>query len=157
MVKVVWAKREEERQLYLVDEACEFIQPVKQYLDYLAAIEKSPYTLENYCRHLCHYFTFLELSNVQWRQVTPDDLVHFIQWLRNPLRQMKISMLHHASLLSERSVNTILSTMSSFYRYHIQRGEIIESPFLSEQFSNRFSGFKPFLIQIVFDSHHVVD
>jgi integrase/recombinase XerD len=132
--------------LYLVDEACSFIQPVKQYLNYLAALEKSPHTLENYCRHLCHYFTFLEQSPIQWHQATPDDLVHFVQWLRNPARQVGISVLHRTSLLSERSVNTILSTVSSFYRYHIQRGEMLESPILSEQISNRFSGFKSFLV-----------
>jgi integrase/recombinase XerD len=89
MVKAVWVKREERRQLYLVDEGCEFIHSVKQYLDYLTALEKSPNTLENYCRHLCHYFTFLEQSNLQWQQVSPDDLVRFVQWLRNPLRQAR--------------------------------------------------------------------
>lgn len=146
MVRVVWARREDRKQLYLVDEVCEFIRPVKQYLDYLAALEKSPHTLENYCRHLCHFFTFLEQSCVQWHQVTPDDLVQFVQWLRNPLRQVGISTLHRVSQLSERSVNTILSTVSSFYRYHIQRGVILKSPILYEQISNRFSGFKPFLV-----------
>jgi integrase/recombinase XerD len=146
MVRVVWARREDRKQLYLVAETCAFVQPVKQYLDYLAALERCPHTLENYCRHLCHYFTFLEQSSIQWHQVTPDDLVHFVQWLRNPLRRVGISMLHGTSMLGECSVNTILSTVSSFYRYHIQRGAILGSPILYEQISNRFSGFKPFLI-----------
>jgi site-specific recombinase XerC len=52
MVRAVWARQNENKRLYLVDEACEFIRPVKQYLNYLAALEKSPNTLENYCRHL---------------------------------------------------------------------------------------------------------
>jgi len=146
MVRAVWARRNESKQLYLVDEACAFIPSVKQYLDYLAALEKSPHTLENYCRHLCHYFTFLEQSSLQWHQATPDDLVHFVQWLRNPLRQVGTYLLHDTSILSERSVNTILTTVGSFYRYHIQRGEKLQSPVLYEQISNRFSGFKPFLI-----------
>ena len=51
MVKTVWARNEHQKQLYLVDESCEFVPSVKRYLDYLAALEKSPHTLENYCRH----------------------------------------------------------------------------------------------------------
>lgn len=146
MVRAVWAKREDRKQLYLVDEACAFILPVKHYLDYLAALEKSPHTLENYCRHLQHYFTFLEQSQLDWQQVTPDDLVRFVQWLRNPLRQVNTHPLHEESPLSERSVNTIVTAVSSFYRYQLQRGETLANPVLYEQISNRFSGFKPFLI-----------
>src|SRR5258708_6002508 len=108
MVRAVWAKRENEKRLYLVNGDCEFILPVKRYLDYLATLEKSPHTLENHCHHLCHYFTFLEQAHLDWQQVTPDDLVRFVQWLRNPLRQVKMSPLKGVSPLSERSVNTIV-------------------------------------------------
>ncbi|SRR6266487_1932747 len=139
MVRAVWAQRENQRQLYLIDEACQFILPVKRYLDYLAALEKSPHTLEHYCRHLCYYFTFLEQANLDWHHVTPDDLVHFVQWLRNPLRQVDVDSLHGVSPLSERSVNTIVTAVSSFYRYQIQHGETLKNPILYEQISNRFS------------------
>jgi len=44
MVRVVWAKQENLKRLYLVDEVCQFVLPVKRYLDYLAAMEKSPHT-----------------------------------------------------------------------------------------------------------------
>ena len=146
MVKAVWARKEHQKQLYLVDESCEFIPSVKRYLDYLSALEKSPHTLENYCRHLCCYFTFLEQSHLNWQQVTPDDLVRFVQWLRNPLRQVNTFSLQAISPLSERSVNTILTAVSSFYRYQLQRGEPLTNPVLYGQISNRFSSFKPFLI-----------
>src|SRR5437762_4703409 len=111
MLRTIWAWVENRKRLYLVDGACEFIPSVKRYLDYLAALEKSPHTLENYCRHLCHYFTFLEQSQLDWQQVAPDDLVHFVQWLRNPLRQVNTHPLHGESLLSERSVNTIVTAV----------------------------------------------
>ena len=38
MVRTVWARQEEKKQLYLVDEACEFVLPVKRYLDYLVMV-----------------------------------------------------------------------------------------------------------------------
>jgi len=146
MVKAVWARREHQKQLYLVDESCQFIPTVKRYLDYLAALEKSPHTLENSCRHLHYYFTFLEQAHLDWQQVTPDDLVRFVQWLRNPFHQVNTFSLHRTRPLSERSVNTIVTAVSSFYRYQIPRGETLTNPILSAQISNRFSGFKPFLI-----------
>src|SRR6266581_7777328 len=146
MVRAVWASKEHGKQLYLVDDTCSFIAPVKRYLDYLAALEKSPHTLENYCRHLQYYFTFLEQAHLDWQQATPDDLVRFVQWLRNPLRQVNTVLLHGTSPLSERSVNTIVTAVSSFYRYQIQRGETLSNPVLCEQVSNRLSGFRSFLV-----------
>jgi integrase/recombinase XerD len=146
MVRVVWAKQENRKRLYLVDKECEFILPAKRYLDYLAVLERSPHTLENYCRHLCLYFTFLEQAHLDWLHVAPDDLVSFVQWLRDPQRQVGTLSVHSTSSLSERSVNTIVTAVSSFYRYHIQRGETLQNPIVYEQISNRFSGFKPFLI-----------
>src|SRR5260370_666621 len=146
MVRAVCAKQENRKRLYLVDKECEFILPAKRYLDYLAALERSPHTLENYCRHLCLYFTFLEQAHLDWLHVAPDDLVSFVQWLRDPLRQVRTLSVHSTSPLSERSVNTIVTAVSSFYRYHIQRGETLQNPIVYEQISNRFSGFKPFLI-----------
>jgi hypothetical protein len=116
MLRTVWAKIEGRRRLYLVDERCDFVEPVKLYLDHLAALEGSPHTLENYCRHLGRYFTFVRREAIDWRGVQPDDLVRFIQYLRSEKGDNK--------QLTERSVNTILATVSSFYRYHVQRAAV---------------------------------
>lgn len=141
MLRTVWARLDSRRRLYLIDEGCDFVEPVKLYLDHLAVLEKSPHTLENYCRHLTRYFVFLEREQVYWRGVKPDNLVHFIQWLRDRTRR-------NESYLSECTVNTIVAAVSSFYRYHIQRGTQLESPVLYEQISDRFSKFKRFLVHL---------
>ena len=120
--------------------------PVKLYLDYLAVLEKSPHTLESYCRHLKHYFMYLKQAKVDWREVTPQDLVLFVQWLRSPARQVGVIPFPGTSRLSERTVNTIVTVVSSFYRYHIQRGENLKNPLIYEQIQDRFSGFKGFLV-----------
>jgi hypothetical protein len=140
MLRTVWATSSSSRRLYLIDERCDFVEPVKLYLDHLA-LEKSPHTLENYCRHLARFFVFLGREQVDWLRVRPDDLVHFIQWLRDRTRRSE-------SYLSERTVNTIVAAVSSFYRYHIQRGTQLENPVLYEQISDRFSKFKRFLVHL---------
>jgi len=106
MLRTVWATVDGRRRLYLIGESCDFVEPVKLYLDHLAILEKSPHTLENYCRHLARYFVFLEREQVDWRSVRPDDLVHFIQWLRDRTRR-------NESHLSERTVNTTNCFMAS--------------------------------------------
>src|SRR5918996_137262 len=106
MLQTVWATVEGRRRLYLIDEQCDFVEPVKLYLDHMAALEKSPHTLENYCRHLCRFFAFLRREAVDWRSIRPDDLVHFTQHLRS----------EHSTprRLSERGVNIIVAAVSSF-------------------------------------------
>ncbi len=146
MVRTVWALIQGTRRLYLVDDTCTFLEPVNRYLEALDIQGKSPNTLESYCRHLKHYFTFLEEARLDWRAVAPDDLLRFVEWLRNPHRQMQVQPLHLTSRLSERSVNTILAAVASFYRYHVQRGQVLANPVLYEEVSNRFSRFKPFLV-----------
>jgi integrase len=131
----------------LIDDHCDFIEPVKLYLDHLTALEKSPNTLENYCRHLCRYFSFLQSEQLDWRSVKSDDLVHFIQWLRSFGNGMDSARTNERGL-SERTVNTIVTAVSSFYRYHIQRGAQLDNPVLYEQISDRFSKFKRFLVHL---------
>jgi len=41
-----------------------------------------------------------------------------------------------------------VAAVSSFYRYHIQRGTQLENPVLYEQISDRFSKFKRFLVHL---------
>jgi integrase/recombinase XerD len=146
-LRTVWAKGEGRRRLYLIDERHDFVQPVKLYLDHLSALEKSPHTLENYCRHLGRFFIFLHREQIDWRSVKPDDLVHFIQWLRGVSGHSK-RVGADESGVSESTVNTIMAAVSSFYRYHIQRGSEIENPVLYEQISDRFSKFNRFLVHL---------
>jgi hypothetical protein len=69
MLRTVWARSDGRRRLYLIDEGCDFVEPVKLYLDHVAALKKSPHTQENYCRHLARCFVFLEREQVDWRNV----------------------------------------------------------------------------------------
>jgi Phage integrase, N-terminal SAM-like domain len=133
MVRTVWALIQGTRRLYLVDDTCTFVEPVKRYLEALDIQGKSPNTLESYCRHLKHYFTFLEEAHLDWRAVAPDDLLRFVEWLRTPHRQLQVHPLHLTSRLSERSVNTILAAVASFYRYHVQRGQVLTNPVLTRR------------------------
>ena len=115
MLRTVWAKTEGRPRLYLIDERCDFVEPVKLYLDHLAALKKSPHTLENYCRHLARYFGFLEREQVDWRRARPDDLVHFIQWLRDRTRmEALIEMQREGADMSFNTVCAVARVSKTF-------------------------------------------
>lgn len=86
------------------------IEPIESFLGFLFNIEKSPNTLESYAHHLTLYWRFLLLKGQDWRKVTIADFSQFVVWLRlqtaNALRRR------------ESTVNTILSSVASFYRHH---------------------------------------
>jgi integrase/recombinase XerD len=146
MVKAVWAALDSGRRLYLVGDQYEFMPEVKAYVDYLSTVGRAS-TAESYRRHLKHYYTFLAQQGLDWRQVTPNDLVAFIHWLRNPQRQVGGVPLPEPHPLSEQTVNTIVAAVTSFYRYHIIiREEQVSNPVVYEQVSNRFSRFRSFLV-----------
>lgn len=143
---MIWAADGQRRRPYLVDDNYDFVEPVKQYMDYLVGLGRSPNTVESYCRHLRLFFTFLGQVNQDWSQVKPDDLVEFIVWLRNPTGIAQVVALGGESPRGEKTINTIITVVSSFYRYQIMRGASITNPVVYESISNRFIDFKPFLV-----------
>jgi len=114
---------------YLVDDKCDFIPDVKEFLDWKAATNRAPATMKAYCSRLLWYYRFLAQQNLSVLEVTPADLTEFVIWLCNPYRDMAaVSAIHQASPLTASSVNLILQVVGAFYRFLTRRGKISESP-----------------------------
>jgi site-specific recombinase XerD len=60
------------------------IEPVEQYLAWLASIERSPNTVRAYAQDLKAYWEFLESRAIAWDRVTLEQLGQFTAWLRQP-------------------------------------------------------------------------
>ncbi len=117
------------RMYYLVDDACEFIPEVKEFLDWKAATKRAPATLKAYCSRLSWYYHFLPQRNVNVLEATPADLAEFVIWLCNPYRNVAgVSAIHQASPLATASVNLILQAVGAFYHFLVRRGKLAESP-----------------------------
>lgn len=100
-MRTVWAKVEGGRRLYLIDEGCDFVEPVKLYLDHIAALEKSPNTLENYCRHLGRFFAFLRREEIDYSSL--------LGWEVSHRRTLVVGMLIGA--VAERAVEHLSRTV----------------------------------------------
>lgn len=51
---------------------------------YLASIERSPNTVKAYAHDLKDWFTFLAGRDLDWREVTLEDVAGYVAWLRLP-------------------------------------------------------------------------
>ncbi len=98
------------------------IEPIESYIGYLYDIESSPSTIQSYANHLKLFWEYLTHTKKTWKKITIADLAKFIHWLRS--NDLKIVHIHESKEIrrTERTVNTILSALASFYRYHKQLG-----------------------------------
>src|SRR5579859_2451070 len=74
------------RMFYLVDEHLNFIDEVKDFLDWKAATRRAPATIEAYCFRLLWYYRYLRRYGLNVMEVGPPDLTEFLLWLCNPYR-----------------------------------------------------------------------
>lgn len=99
------------------------INPVNDYLRHLKSIEKSPNTIENYAYHLKLFWEFLRDSHLDWKEIDEPELADFILWLRSPNPQV-VSIQPQEAKRTERTINTILSVIFSFYRFYERSGTV---------------------------------
>ena len=142
---------DDKKRYLLIDEINRPVVPVVKYLKYLDNIGKAENTLKSYCHHLKFYFQFLKEKDRGYKEVDLDLLAEFIAWLRSPYQSTKVIQFEQTKAKrSERTVNTMLTCVQSFYDY-LMRIEDYEKD-LSQKAKKQMIGnrrsFKPFL-------HHI--
>lgn len=123
------------------------IQPIQRYLQYLESIERSPNTIQAYARHLKLFWEFLRNAKIDWQDVSLEKLADFIHWLRSP-NPTVISIQPQEAKRSERTINTILSAVYSFYDFHYRMGNVEELRVYGQQFQSGSLSYRTFL-------HHI--
>lgn len=104
------------------------IQPIREYLRYLENIERSPNTVLAYANHLKLYWEFLQDSHLDWCSVALENFADFIHWLRRP-KPTVVSIQPVESKRTERTINTILTAVRSFYNFQYRMGNVEELKF----------------------------
>ena len=114
-----------QRKYLLVDSEGLPITPVVKYLKYLDQTGKSHNTLKTYCYGLKHYFTFLEETGKDYKQITLQGMTEFVSWLQNPYRNSKvITASPMASKLTAKTVNLTITVVTNFYDYLYRNDEL---------------------------------
>src|SRR5216684_4250064 len=102
-----------------MDDAGVFVEPIVRYLKYLDRIGSARQTLRSYAFTLKLYWEYLIQQQLDWKQITLDDLSRFILWLKVPSGSLKVLPVHPVEQArSNRTINQTLNVVRSFYDYH---------------------------------------
>lgn len=125
MVYVQEVKVQGQRKYLLIDSEGNPIVPVVKYLKYLDQTGKSYNTLKTYCYGLKHYFTFLEETERDYKQINLQGLAEFVGWLQNPYRNSKVIVATPTtSNLTAKTVNLTITIVTNFYDYLYRNDEL---------------------------------
>lgn len=127
-MKVVKVKTTDEKERYYLED--DHGVPVESVLRFIRFKDNTNYarnTLRMYCHHLKLYFEYLELKEVDYQEITIDDLALFINWLQRPGGNPKVIPINEGSAQrTPATINVILGTVMTFYDY-IQRNDELGS------------------------------
>lgn len=143
---------------YLADSDGLPIEAVLKFIRFKDNTNYSRNTLRMYCQHLKLYFEYLEQREINFQDVTIDDLALFVNWLQNPYESLKVTPVHPIDAArSPRTVNIVINTVLAFYDYILRHEEYSNniSDRLKKLVSTPSRNFKGFLYGIAYDKKKV--
>src|SRR5713226_6745268 len=126
-MRVVEIERQDGQRRYVViDEDGGLVEPIVRYLKYLDCVDSARQTLRSYANSLKQYWEYLTQQQLNWQQMTLDDLSRFVLWLKLPSGSFKVLPAHPVpQARSNRTINHALTVVRSFYDYHWRLEEVV--------------------------------
>ena len=158
-MEVVKVKTEEGKERYFVaDDDGLPIEPILKFIRFKDNTNFARNSLRMYCQHLKLYFEYLQQRELDFQEVTIDDLALFVNWLQNPYKSLKViptSQVDEAR--APRTVNIIVNTVLAFYDYTLRHEEYSNniSDRLKKFVSTPSRNFKGFLYGIAYEHKKV--
>ena len=115
-------KTERDGRYVLLDDDMRLVVPVNSFLNYLYLKNRAENTIKSYAKDLKCYFEFLNESNYLYTDFNLNVLNEFTEYLRKSNKGT--TSLYAISERTPATINRILSTISSFYKYLIQFEEV---------------------------------
>ncbi|MGL5574981.1 MAG: tyrosine-type recombinase/integrase, partial [Sarcina sp.] len=158
-MEVSKVKTEDGKKRYFVaDDLGLPIKPILKFIRFKDNTNHARNTLRMYCQHLKLYFEYLQQRNLDFQDITIDDLALFVNWLQNPYESLKvIPSTHIESARSPRTINIIINTVLAFYDYILRHEEYSNniSDRLRKFVSTPSRNFKGFLYGIAHEQKKV--
>ncbi len=111
--------QDQQRRYMVIDDEGMMVEPIVRYLKYLDRIGAARNALHSYATILKQYWEYLSQQQLDWRQITLDDLAQFVLWLKLPTGSLRILPAQPVpQARSNRTINHALAVLSSFYDYH---------------------------------------
>ena len=158
-MEVVKVKTDEGKErYYLADSDGLPIESALRFIRFKDNTNYSRNTLRMYCQHLKLYFEYLEQREINFQDVTIDDLALFVNWLQNPYKSLKVIPVYPTDTTrSPRTVNIVINTVLAFYDYILRHEEYSNniSDRLKKFVSTPSRNFKGFLYGIAYNKRKV--
>lgn len=158
-MEVVKVKTEDGKERYFVaDDDGLPIEPILKFIRFKDNTNYARNTLRMYCQHLKLYFEYLQQRELDFQDITIDDLALFVNWLQNPYKSLKVIHTHQVETArSPRTVNIIVNTVLAFYDYILRHEEYSNniSDRLKKFVSTPSRNFKGFLYGIAHEQKKV--
>lgn len=129
----------------LLDDQMHLVSPVCEFLDFQRKIDRADNTLRAYAMDLKIYWEFLQKQCLTFddASVSLNTIADFVEYLRQGAQQAE--GLYAVSSRTNRSINRILSSVHSFYRYGQLRG-ICRNPIFYELVPDTEQMYQGYLI-----------
>jgi integrase len=158
-MEVVKVKTEDDKERYFVaDDMGLPIEPVLKFIRFKDNTNYARNTLRMYCQHLKLYFEYLEQRELDFQDITIDDLALFVNWLQNPYKSLKVIPTNKIDpVRSARTINIVINTVLMFYDYILRHEEYSNniSDRLKKFVSVPSRNFKGFLYGIAYEQKKV--
>lgn len=122
---------------FLVDKDMRLVKDVNDYLFYIAVINghtESEETWETYGRNLCDFFSWLEMQNLDWREIRRVHIGAYIQAMINT------PSAHTGRPVKESTINQRSGSVLRFYEFMRKKNKIDNLPFTKEDINLRNTG-----------------
>jgi len=89
-----------------------------RYLKYLDSVKKSLNTKKTYAYALKNFFVYLESKKICYKEVSFDNFVDFIRWMKTPFEYENVLSYHRKEKsISPKTINLTMTVVSNFYDY----------------------------------------
>lgn len=126
------------------------IEPISEFLMFFRNTGKSIYTIRTYAHHLKIFWEYLETKQLQWSQITIDELAYFVATLNGLIHDNVVYLKKETcQKRSARTINQIVNAVASFYQFQHRLGHVSDLSLtqLKKVYYNHNS-FKPFLYHL---------
>jgi integrase/recombinase XerD len=116
---------EQQKRYVVINDDGDLVIPIARYLKYLNAIGRARNTLRAYAYSLSLYFTYLTQQQLDYQQVTLDDLGSFVLWLKNPYYSLKVLPVQPiVQARTNTTINGCITAIAGLYEYLWRNDEL---------------------------------
>lgn len=101
----------------LLDDNMKIVKPVYDFLKFQKQKDKAINTIKANGSDLKIFWHFLNKNGFVFSEITPNVIAEFIEYLRDSDDSEKVIALHKESKRTAKTINRILNTVYSFYKY----------------------------------------